>query len=193
MWGGRLEERAKITALRMRDGEDVALVELRPKPAVIHVGCKGVEGGDIDTNFDGRREDEEGENGKEEEEEEEGILDVAVGENHILALTTMGRVYAVGEGKWGQLGTDRKKFESEWVQVQVQMSIGETRRDGGVDDVDDTAGVEEAVKRAERHASEEKSTENPPGAGDRKYPVGKKIVGVECGLWNSFLLVSVGV
>lgn len=185
----------------MRDGEEVALVDIGLGSAVINVGCEGVEGGDVAVTFDGGGKDEGDKEGGErkEDDEEEGILDVAVGESHILALTTKGRVYAVGEGKWGQLGTGKRKFESEWVQVHVPILVGETGRDDDgaltvdiVDIVDNVAGVEETAQRPEWDASGEKISENPPEVGgDGKYHTGKKkIVGVECGLWSSFLLVS---
>lgn len=183
----------------MRDGEEVALVEDigMGSASVIDVESKeGAEGGNVVAGFEGGGEDEGKQGIKEEEDDEEGILDVAVGESHILVLTTRGQVYAVGEGKWGQLGTGRRKFENEWVEVLVQVPVGGTGRDGGtlsvdvVDDVDDLVRVEETAQSAGRHASEEKATGNFPGAADRKHQIRRKIVGVECGFWSSFLLVS---
>ena len=68
-----------------------------------------------------------GEGGEEEEEEEvhlvdiEGgvdVVDVAVGEGHVLAVTREGRLWALGEGKWGQLGSGRRTFEKSWIEVK---------------------------------------------------------------------------
>lgn len=194
VWGGRAEERAKIGPLRMRDGEEVALVDVGlSSAAVIDGGCRGIEGVDRVADLEVGEEDER------EVEEEEGILDVAVGESHIIVLTTTGRVSAVGEGKWGQLGTGRRKFEREWVHVHVPLSAGATERESGVlsnvddDDVDNMVRVEgEAARRPGQHTSKEKSTGNLPREGDFQRRTRRKIVGVECGFWNSFLLVSVG-
>lgn len=191
VWGGRPEERAKIGGvLRGREGEEVALVDVGGRLGLEVLGAagwRGVEGGGEG------EEQEEGE--EEEEEEEEGILDLGVGESHILVLTTRGKVYAVGEGKWGQLGTGSRKYESEWVEVQVSVPVpdGGTGQNSNtfsitndVDDVDNTAVVEgEVTKRPGWNAREEKSTR------DHHHQPRRKIIGVECGFWNSFLLVSV--
>lgn len=67
------------------------------------------------------------------------VVDAAIGEKHILAVTGEGRLWATGDGKWGQLGTGKRAFEEGWVHVT--------------------------------------------GLG------GKKVLGVACGFWNSFVIV----
>lgn len=166
-----------MEVLRMREGEEVALVE--------DVGRGGLEGsrrgGDLVGGFDGGREDEV----EEEEDEEEGILDVGVGESHILVLTTRGKVYAVGEGKWGQLGTGKRNFESGWVEVSVPVPVPVPALDDAMrrsSDIDDDSAIAEEENSMRDHPS----ASGPRGPQQRK----RKIIGVECGLWNSFLLVS---
>lgn len=46
------------------------------------------------------------------------VVDAAVGEKHILVVTGDGSLWAVGDGKWGQLGSGRRDFEKEWVPVK---------------------------------------------------------------------------
>ncbi|KAI9777107.1 MAG: hypothetical protein M1839_009063 [Geoglossum umbratile] len=45
-----------------------------------------------------------------------GVVDVAVGDRHIVALCEDGRIFAVGEGANGQLGTGEVAFAEEWVE-----------------------------------------------------------------------------
>lgn len=76
----------------------------------------------------GREERERREEEQEEEEEEEvhlvdieggvDVVDVAVGEGHVLAVTREGRSWALGEGRWGQLGSGRRTFEKSWIEVK---------------------------------------------------------------------------
>ena len=46
------------------------------------------------------------------------VVDVGVGFGHILALTEDGNLWAIGEGKHGQLGMGCSIFEKDWVKVQ---------------------------------------------------------------------------
>jgi alpha-tubulin suppressor-like RCC1 family protein len=48
------------------------------------------------------------------------VLDVAVGADHILALTTEHRLYVVGANMNGQLGLDLKEM-SEWREVALPL------------------------------------------------------------------------
>jgi alpha-tubulin suppressor-like RCC1 family protein len=48
------------------------------------------------------------------------VLDVAVGADHILALTTEHRLYVVGANRNGQLGLDVKEL-SEWGEVALPL------------------------------------------------------------------------
>ncbi|KAL2050015.1 hypothetical protein ABVK25_009742 [Lepraria finkii] len=59
------------------------------------------------------------------------VVDVGVGSGHILALTGDGKVWATGEGEYGQLGTGTKAFEEDWVRVR-----GEWEGKGRVVEVD---------------------------------------------------------
>lgn len=208
VWGGRPEEREKIAALKRREGEEVALVEVGSGMGMINEGGRDgglrgeVEERDVAARLKGGEDEETSEEGKEEdkedegEEEEEGILDVALGESHILALTTRGRVYAVGEGKWGQLGTGKRKFEKEWMHVPVQLDGLEQQQDRGSRCMANnmmmmtTEGHE--TENANGDPGEERTIDTGKDSGSsRGYPAGKKrIVGVECGPWSSFLLVS---
>lgn len=45
------------------------------------------------------------------------VMDAAIGEGHVLAVTRDGRLWGTGDGKWGQLGTGRRAFEKEWVHI----------------------------------------------------------------------------
>jgi alpha-tubulin suppressor-like RCC1 family protein len=55
-------------------------------------------------------------------EEEDGVsvVDVAVGDRHVVALGENGSVFAVGEGTNGQLGTGRVDFAEEWVECTFE-------------------------------------------------------------------------
>lgn len=182
VWGGRAEERKRMGGvLRGRkgegEGEEVVLVEVEG------VGRGGL--GGAGDGGDG------GEGG--DDEEEDGILDVGVGESHILILTTKGKIFAVGEGKWGQLGTGKRNFENEWVEVQLPVTDGGTRWDG---DGDDEAATRS--RPARRHTSEKKSSRDHHlgltlSDREQRRRRKRKIIGVECGFWNSFLVVSVAV
>jgi alpha-tubulin suppressor-like RCC1 family protein len=46
------------------------------------------------------------------------VVDVGVGNGHIVALTGDGEVWTTGEGDYGQVGTGRKAFEEDWVQAR---------------------------------------------------------------------------
>jgi regulator of chromosome condensation len=56
------------------------------------------------------------------EEGEDGVdvVDVAVGDHHIAALSEDGRVFTVGEGTNGQLGTGTVEFAEEWVECEFE-------------------------------------------------------------------------
>ncbi len=45
------------------------------------------------------------------------IVDVAVGEGHIVVLTAEGRVFATGRGVNGQLGTGQRYFADDWIEA----------------------------------------------------------------------------
>jgi alpha-tubulin suppressor-like RCC1 family protein len=53
------------------------------------------------------------------------VLDVAVGLDHILALTTKNKLYVVGANRNGQLGLDVEEL-SEW--TEVALPIGGRKR-----------------------------------------------------------------
>lgn len=55
--------------------------------------------------------------------EEKDIVDVAVGETHIIVLTTEGDVFVVGENGNGQLGLPSKSGES-WSRVELGLKDG---------------------------------------------------------------------
>ena len=71
-----------------------------------------------------------GREGREEGEEEEGkvslveiedledIRDVGAGEGHLVVLGERGRVFVLGDGVNGQLGTGRDRVVSDWVEVE---------------------------------------------------------------------------
>lgn len=67
------------------------------------------------------------------------VVDAAIGEKHMIAVTREGNLWVTGEGKWGQLGTGRRIFEKGWIHVT--------------------------------------------GFG------GKRIIGVACGFWSSFVII----
>lgn len=52
--------------------------------------------------------------------EGQDFLDVAVGADHILALTTEHKLYAVGANKNGQLGLDTERL-SEWKEIVLPL------------------------------------------------------------------------
>ncbi|KAI9777308.1 MAG: hypothetical protein M1835_005266 [Candelina submexicana] len=58
------------------------------------------------------------------------IVDVGVGDGHIVVLCRDGRVFAVGRGESGQLGVGVRKFEEEW--MEVRLNLGERKRVVGV-------------------------------------------------------------
>ena len=45
------------------------------------------------------------------------VVDVGVGNGHIIALTGDGEVWTTGEGDYGQVGTGMKAFEEDWVRA----------------------------------------------------------------------------
>lgn len=53
------------------------------------------------------------------------VLDIAVGNDHILALSTEGRVYVVGSGSNGQLGLGACKEAKEWTEVEIPLGEGQ--------------------------------------------------------------------
>ncbi|CZT41510.1 uncharacterized protein RSE6_01255 [Rhynchosporium secalis] len=55
----------------------------------------------------------------------EDLWDVAVGLNHILAVTTSRKLFVVGEGGNGQLGLDDQELE-DWVEVRLPLEEGQT-------------------------------------------------------------------
>lgn len=56
--------------------------------------------------------------------EGQDVMDVAVGTNHILALTTEGKLYVVGENGNGQLGVDSKEL-TDWKEVVLPFKDGQ--------------------------------------------------------------------
>lgn len=54
----------------------------------------------------------------------EDVWDVAVGVNHILAATMDRKLFVVGEGGNGQLGSDVKEIE-EWEEVKLPLKEGQ--------------------------------------------------------------------
>lgn len=62
--------------------------------------------------------------------EEHDILDVGVGDAHLVALTTDGQVFVIGDNGSGQLGLD---VESAACWTRVDVGLGEDRRVAGVD------------------------------------------------------------
>lgn len=61
--------------------------------------------------------------------EEQDIADVAVGEAHLIVLTTRGRVYVIGQNGNGQLGLPIESTDS-W--RQIHLDLKESRRAVGV-------------------------------------------------------------
>ncbi|KAI9658428.1 MAG: hypothetical protein M1829_006783 [Trizodia sp. TS-e1964] len=55
------------------------------------------------------------------------VVDVGVGMGHVVALDGRGRVWAVGRGANGQLGTGGRVFEEDWVEVRG-LVLGEGMR-----------------------------------------------------------------
>ncbi len=181
----------------------MVLVELGREKEGEREGMAGDEISDRDVNdgtlgFEGGRDD-----------DDDGIVDVAVGESHILILTTRGRVYAVGEGKWGQLGTGRRKLEGEWVLVcgddvweggggerdiiispsAVPSNTTRDVYDDGREPISNPTKTNQAAKPPEPgHRSQ---NIQPPIKDSPPPPMRKRIIGVECGVWNSFLIVAV--
>lgn len=54
----------------------------------------------------------------------EDVWDVAVGMNHIIALTVGRKLFVVGEGGHGQLGADVNELE-EWNEVKLPLEEGQ--------------------------------------------------------------------
>jgi alpha-tubulin suppressor-like RCC1 family protein len=52
------------------------------------------------------------------------FLDVAVGENHIIVLTTDRKVFVVGAGGNGQLGSDEKQL-NDWKEACLPLKPGQ--------------------------------------------------------------------
>ncbi|KAL6717551.1 hypothetical protein ACLMJK_005466 [Lecanora helva] len=46
------------------------------------------------------------------------IVDVGVGSGHVIALTSRGDLWVIGDGGYGQLGTCRRSFEEDWVKIK---------------------------------------------------------------------------
>lgn len=46
------------------------------------------------------------------------IVEIGVGSGHVIALTAEGEVWAAGDGECGQLGTEERRFEGDWVRVR---------------------------------------------------------------------------
>lgn len=57
------------------------------------------------------------------------VADVGVGESHMIALTTDGRVFVIGDNKNGQLGLDTERA-ADW--TKVNLSIRESQKVRGV-------------------------------------------------------------
>lgn len=57
--------------------------------------------------------------------DEQDIADVAVGESHLIVLTTEGRVFVVGENKNGQLGLPVDSADS-WSPVELGLQDNRT-------------------------------------------------------------------
>jgi len=52
------------------------------------------------------------------------FLDVAVGNDHIIALTTDGKLFAAGAGRNGQLGMTVERLE-DWTEIDVPLKDGQ--------------------------------------------------------------------
>ncbi len=51
-------------------------------------------------------------------------MDIAVGMNHILVLTTGYKLFVVGSGQHGQLGSDMQEAE-DWTEVILPLKEGQ--------------------------------------------------------------------
>lgn len=56
--------------------------------------------------------------------EEEDIVDVAIGQSHLLVLTTQGRVYVIGENRNGQLGLASIATVDTWTPIDLNLQQG---------------------------------------------------------------------
>lgn len=57
--------------------------------------------------------------------DEQDIADVAVGESHLIVLTTEGKVFVIGENRNGQLGVSAASVDS-WSPVELNLREGKT-------------------------------------------------------------------
>lgn len=55
--------------------------------------------------------------------DEQDVADVAVGESHLIVLTTQGKVFVIGENKNGQLGLSAASVDS-WSPVKLNLQEG---------------------------------------------------------------------
>jgi alpha-tubulin suppressor-like RCC1 family protein len=49
------------------------------------------------------------------------IIDVGVGESHMIALTAGGHIYVIGVNQDGQLGLDIQHRSRDWAQVDIAL------------------------------------------------------------------------
>jgi alpha-tubulin suppressor-like RCC1 family protein len=80
--------------------------------------------GNNDDNDDNQQQEEEEEQ-EQQEREEEDVIDVAIGEAHMLALTAAGRVYVVGDNGNGQLGLPGRASAWSWTRVDLGAESGQ--------------------------------------------------------------------
>lgn len=102
------------------------------------------------------------------------VADVAVGDGWVVIVTAGGTVWGCGEGQWGQLGTGRRGWEREWVEGRVEGWEGE--------------GAEGWVEGGQGRNREGEGRIERGNEGERR--TGKRVIGVEAGIWNCFLLVK---
>ena len=46
------------------------------------------------------------------------VVDVGIGDGHVVVLTAEGEVWVCGEGGEGQLGLGRRGFEEDWIRIE---------------------------------------------------------------------------
>ena len=64
--------------------------------------------------------------------EDKDIADIAIGEAHMLALTTEGDVYVIGDNSNGQLGVQGMASTNTWTRVDLRDVVGEGKYITGV-------------------------------------------------------------
>ncbi|SPQ27291.1 563afc7f-6258-41e5-9ae7-9ed4d0bdc484 [Thermothielavioides terrestris] len=95
-----------------------------PSPVVIYNDNDNDDDDNNDNNDnDGQQQQQQEE--EEKEKEEEDVVDVAIGEAHMLALTAAGRVYVVGDNGNGQLGLPGRASAWSWTRVDLGAESGQ--------------------------------------------------------------------